>query len=334
MSDDFINDLVEIYARCETSEIKKDNSFIYLRDKHEENPIFQKQNQAAYEIKRRLEKRIQSQTSIKNQVCEALYLISQLIKSGDEDNIRFCYDLIRKIYCDSWGNSRWDYFDKSYQLLLDCHDYFLSFTSRNLTPHEINDPNRRYRRLISVILGRSRFKEAEEESSNLLAEAINHLLKSSGLKGFFYYDHEGDSQIVMEKLEKGYKKSLTFVQIIQKEIFLKPKNQENYCYYEFSHAKHEFSEYEAEIYLPMKERFFFVLAEKSYKNLADIWGEIPFDYIEWYEFVQSKDPFVLERPPTTQEIENHIEEIETNLIEKIRDVKRGIFRNVPQGNEN
>ncbi len=312
------NKLIEIFAHCNNiSNLKKNQDYIKLCHENLGRDWFNAERERVEKIYRSLGITVGKQSSLKNQVIEALILLNR-IKTQEEKNI--CYALIIKVYSNQWKNGKLDHFEKYYDALQKNYDYFLSFTDRNPTPEYDNYINVNYRYFIKKLLGKE-FNKANQKE-NLLARAIHYLLESSGnKKGFFYPQKEGDNQEVEEKLKSACEHCFVFIQLIQNIMFT-DGNETNYCHFEYCHARKCLAD---------KKEFIFLLAEKSHDSLKQIHRDVCFKYDEWYRDILERDKIILE--PTEKynqtEILKMIGKIRKNLVEKIDKIKWEIIEDVP-----
>jgi hypothetical protein len=85
-------------------------------------------------------------------------------------------------------------------MIMQARHYFLSFTNRNPGKPNLNQVNGNHQFFIIDSLGRSAYDGANLSERNLLAEAINHLLRNDAqLDGFYYPKHEEDNVYCGEK---------------------------------------------------------------------------------------------------------------------------------------
>ena len=137
-----------------------------------------------------------------------------------------------------WTEDQKNRFCDVAQKLIDGYDYFLSFTGRNPNRQVAKlRVNREYIEFIRDVLTDDMISTAKMDTDNLLAMAINALLKERRCEGFFYPDRRGDSKEVQKKLQIGCKESLSFVQLLDNEMFILSQNvDENYCHFEYLRA--------------------------------------------------------------------------------------------------
>jgi hypothetical protein len=317
----YTDQLIEIYARCDTDKVSEDPAYRQLCSENAGQALFNSEREKVEKIKQMLEKSVAKQSSFKNQVIEALISLNRtIIKPKNEEEIDICYTLIIRGYSKDWNQNQLDHFNKYYAALQHNYDYFLSFTDRNPDPECYNEINIRHQFLIKRILGSDNFKKANKKE-NLLARAIHSLLLRDGNKrGFFYPQKEGDNQKVEEKLRRACEHCFVFIQIIQNIMFA-CDNKTNYCYFEYCHA-HKC--------LAGKKGPIFLLAEKSHDSLIKRRDVHP-DYDEWYQETLDRDKIILE---TTENynpthISKLLDTIRKNLVEKIDKIKWEIIEDVP-----
>ncbi|MDJ0899387.1 MAG: hypothetical protein QNJ55_11305 [Xenococcus sp. MO_188.B8] len=314
----YTNKLIEIFAECDIDNLEENQDYIKLCHENNRKVWFDALRARIEKIKKRLEITVGKQSSLKNQVIEALTLLNRM-KTEEEKNI--CYELIIKEFSNQWQQSQLDHFKKYYNALQNNYDYFLSFTDRNPTrqygSYYLN-PNYEY--LTRRLLGKKFIKD--HEKVNLLARAIHYLLESRGnIKGFFYPQKEEDNQEVKAKLISACEHCFVFVQIIQNIMFADSKDSKNpnYCHFEYCHACK---------CLESKKRFIFLLAEKSHDSLKDFYRNVHPDCDEWYQDILSRDKIILQHAEK-KDVMKMIKTIRKNLVEKIDKIKWEIIEDVP-----
>jgi hypothetical protein len=317
---EFLGELVEIYASYPLSKIKNSSEYLKLCEQESKNPTFNRLRNVTEQIKLLLEHTVGIQSSGKGQVSESLMLMLRLANDKDKEFFNYCRKLIIKAYSKNWNQEQLDYFERISDILktLD-YDYFLSFTRRKRSSGGYNPVNNNYEHFIKAILGRHRFTHKERIEKNLLAESIHKILRDCGYNGFFYPEHIGDNQPVDPKVEQACKNSHIFIQLIQDVMFDKP-NVENYCFNEYNYVKDTFSE----------DQILFVLAEGSREKFVSR-SPVCLDYLDWYDHFKRKDIVILEFTTTwkQKDIDLLKKKIEEKICNKIKEYKDHLINNVP-----
>ena len=102
-SKECINKLIEIYAQCDINNLKKNQDYIELCSENNGEAWFDFERERVEEIKRFLEGTVKQQSSLNNQVIEALRSINRM---KTEEEINLCYKLIIKGYSNQWNRSQ------------------------------------------------------------------------------------------------------------------------------------------------------------------------------------------------------------------------------------
>jgi len=232
--------------------------------------------------------------------------------------------LIYKVLVTNWTKGQVAYLEEILQLIENCgNDYFLSFTSRKVNPNELNIVHLNYHHFIKHVLmprdWKQELNEAEQKNINLLARSINRLLCEK-LDGFYYPSHEGDNDIVEDKLKSNCCSSFAFIQIIQNVIFNAHSEKCNYCHIEYKYA----------IQSIVPELRLYVLAERSNEDLIKK-QFVDEEYEEWHYEVSQKNKIHL---PFTEsysikQLKDMRLSIEENLLNKIENHKDMLFKSIP-----
>lgn len=315
----FTKILIKLYSQNSIDELKEDQEYIKLVEANTGDRIFDYERMLIEDLKSELEVSVNIQTSIKDQVIEALYYSSQIIDPKDIHRAAVYYELVTNIYDQDWTTKEMEHFKFYHNALQSYDDYFLSFTNRKIDAKKNNAINRNYKFLIKSIITGDDYNKANQKD-NLLAKAINNLLKERGLNGFFYPEKEGDSKDVETKLMEGCKNSFVFIQIVQ-NIMFKKKDAYNYCHFEYKHVTTK---------VKVKKDIKYVLAENSIGDLIEK-KDVFFEYNLWYKDVFDKDKLTLENTPVKNQevVQIQRDNIREKLVKEIDRLKWEIIENVP-----
>jgi hypothetical protein len=218
----------------------------------------------------------------------------------------------------AWREDQRTRFCSVAQKLIEGYDYFLSFTGRNPNTHVAKlRVNREYDEFIHDVLTADKISSSKMDEDNLLATAIDALLKEQQRNGFFYPDRRGDGAIVRDKLKIGLKRSLSFVQLLDNEMFILDQDvKENFCYFEYQGA------------IENQLEMLFLL---PYANRADLLREEErlMDLDDWYQKILKVDLRLL--PPAPMLQKTSVSKIHTeiiNLAEQIRTARNAAIESV------
>ena len=323
----YTDQLIEIFAQCKIDELSNNEDYKKLLEQNENSRLLDAEIKRVKDIKQELEENVENQSSKKNQVIEALKCLNQWIVGKNEKEISICCKLIRKGYSMKWTESQRDHFQKYADALQNYWLYFFSFTGRNRDPEHDNDINKQHKFLIKNILGQDYYKKADKKNQNLLAEAINHCLKTSGNNvgkgGFYYLDHPGDNRDIEEKLKEECERCFVFIQLIQNIMFLQEEpGKNNYCHLEYKCACNR----------KTTKDFKFLLAEESLKHLIEKHNVYP-PYKTWHREISTKKKEFIHLEHTANYNRRHIEDqknkINKKLVEELDRIKWEIIEDVP-----
>lgn len=307
--------LLEIYSRQKADEVGDDPDYCALCERYEKDRPFDGLRNSIERTKRELESTVGIQNSPQESVKQALKALNKRRFSKPDREV--CLELIRKTYSGLWNDAQQDYFKEGSEQLMDWQDFFLSFTSRNPAPKQVNAVNTDHYYLIDHIIPGA-LEKNDLSKNNLLAEAIHCLLVNQPLRGFYYPTHKGKSEIVKEKLQEAARCSFAFVQLIQNHMFV---TYPNYCHFEYTEAT-QHDQHAA-------RRLIFVM-DGEYQNLIDE-GEIDFRLGNWYDDVKSRDPAEIKptRWPDPDVINENYQCLLTQVVQEVKNVKHRLFENVP-----
>lgn len=185
----------------------------------------------------------------------------------------------------TWRAEQTKRFERIASALIDGYDYFLSFTGRGIAQGARLRVNREYEAFIGIVLDATVLQKANWSEDNLLAFAIDALLRERSLKGFYYPDRRGDSAQVLAKLEDGVDRAISMVQLLDNVMFMStPTDDQNWSYWEFKRALH----------CQLSLLFLFPYAKRD-----DLLAEADRlqDLDDWYQRVRSADLRILPVAP-------------------------------------
>lgn len=326
---DYKEKLIDMYANTSVENLANNNDFIKLCKQNEDDWDFLKFRRKIAIFKERLD-RIIGNRSPRVQVNAALHYLRKKVAHSkkplkksdlnkDEYNdFNSCKKYIFKAYSKNWNTEQKTYFTENAEKILTYFDYFLSFTRRNPSQGQPNSINIHYMPFIAKYLRDSDVKnEKKLVGENLLAKALNRILTDFDLFGFFFPDHEGNNEKVIEKLEYASMHSFIFIQLLQPIMFKKREDdRENYCFIEYNLVKGNDD-----------NRILFVLADRSREKFLDCscW----YEYDEWFEHIEQKDIVVLTPAKDLNDIEVFERKIEKNIRDKILGFRDKLFDKVP-----
>lgn len=329
----FTETLIGCYAMYGVENVHQSKEYKTLYNKHKGDYIFNKERERIEDLKRDIEKEVDEKSSTsRDQIINALKLLDKKFSPKgspkSKEDVEYIYKLILKTYGNNnrWSEDQLAYFKNVYKAITTYMDYFLSFTKRKSTKNQPNIVNSNHKYLIRHILQLTprEFGSVSKENKNLLAEAINYLLRShkQQLRGFYYPEHEHDNRIVEEKLSDASGKTFVFIQIIQNVMLSKNFPCEpNYCFFEYCETKRNISD---------DQRILFILAEGSLEDIVtknDIWE----NYDNWYDEMEKKDKIILEYTESynLKQIKGLKNEIKKKLLDKVSETKRKMINEVP-----
>jgi hypothetical protein len=232
--------------------------------------------------------RQQLDKSARDQVIYCLNAVRRAFSPAHRALVR---ELARRSLGADWSAGQLAHFDALGEVFVDGHDFFLSFTGRNPSQgHAILRVNRDYEAFIARVLTHDYRAKADAARDNLLAEALNWLLRSDHrLAGFYYPDRKGDSAEVRKKLEEGCRRSLAFVQLLDNEMLL-PQDDgvENYCHWEYRLAVER--ELEILFLFPYAKREELLPPEDRAEEVADWYARVAAADLRLLPLARDSDP--------------------------------------------
>lgn len=323
-----LHELVRIYSIYHEYNAMGCPEYCSLCETYQDVAWFNESRKKIETLRRQVDSRIKIHKSAKGQILESLVFLNKKKKGRDLVGFQYGKEMISAIFNNHWTSDQITYFQEYSNLIEVCdHDYFLSFTSRKPNQDEINILHSRHEHFIRDVLMISNWKKelshAKLNKTNLLARAINRLLNAQSLTGFYYPNRFEDNSILEDKLRKGCESAFSFVQIIQNIMFVKPpKDQPNYCFWEFDFMT-------TQLQIP-ESRKFYILAEYSRNDLIPFW-DVNEEYETWHQEVTQKDNIHLEPTQSRSHIaiKQNKKKIRESLVKLIYEQKDRIFRNVP-----
>ncbi len=315
-----IEQLLDIYAHSKYNLIGQDTAYRQLFKQYGSKLWFEEAQAKIAKVKTWLEENVAIQKSTKNQVIECLRLLRKRKANDDEVGYKYALKLIKTMFFNNWKSTQQIFFEDTCQIMENCpDDYFLSFTDRRDQADEIDMLHLNHQYFIRHILGidsKRAWLKRVKENKNLLAEAINKILRHR-LKGFYYHWHKEDNSIVETKLEQRCKKCFAFIQLVQNILFEKPERT-NYCHCEYVYAEQQ-----------NKSRLY-ILAERSHDDLKDI-NDVDEQYDKWLKEIKSKDKVQLKctEIPNPKLVRDMKDKIVDKIAKKIQSERKQLFENVP-----
>lgn len=268
MPESMLDGLISVYSRhtVRDKSVHSGDDYKQLCDRFSGSPAFDALRSRTERDKKELETQLSGQTP-QLQVKLALIGVRRRRSSPSEAQSGFS-KLALLSYGESWSATQREYFTTWSERIFGSVDYFLSFTNRNLTPELPNIVNTNHEFFIrSRIDG---WDSRDKSRENLLALAVNYLLQSNALTGFFFPEHQDDSYVVTRKLQQECRRALVFIQIVQGAMFI---DSPSYCGLEYDAAEGA---------LPPKPRIFILAEERlpaGHIVHPDLW--------DWYASVSS-----------------------------------------------
>jgi len=313
MMPSIVEKLVELYAKGPVAQVHADADYQALCAQNVGDTAFNGERLRIENLRDSIDESIGPRTSYRDQVQFALRLLRRIPKDEGQAH---CRSLILKTYGAKWSDPQREYFEKKSLLLVEAKDFFLSFTSRNPAAPGLNQINRNHEFFIKDRIGVAAYNKADLGKQNLLAEAIYQLLQDQQLAGFYYPLHEGNNKEVEEKLRGNCIRCLSFVQLVQGEIFRyldAPKR--NWCHFEFT-----------EVEAIDTERILFVKIDDPIRG-----ENINLSFDRWYRRFRARDPLMLERTRRydTRLIDENFDKITKQLSEQITNTFDRICTQIP-----
>lgn len=310
-------ELIEIYSETKVVEIEESKSFQELCKKYQNAEGFEPERLRIHFFKKELEEYCREQTN-KSQIRLCLKLLS---REKDQENRLAYHDLIIKAYWIYWSDAQKKHFDKAFTILNGDVYFFLSFTNCNSTPEYASKVNRENRFFLEDIFYPDKiFETGAPSQNNLLAKAIHHYLQGQGIQGFYYPEHEGESNNVKIKLQKYCHKALTFLQLIQGTMF--EYKTPNFCHFEYEEALK--SEVCCKRIYVMGEERNDILARRN-----TIFG----GWLNWFDEALN-DVDALQLIPTRYRddsaVKKNHEAVKNKIVRQIETIRDNLFAEIPE----
>jgi hypothetical protein len=301
--------LVTLYARNGVSGVKACDEFRTLVATHEASDNFNVEREMVEVAQTNLEATVACQHSYREQVIQSLKQIRRV--RADKSRFPIYRDLVREGYAHVWSDGQRTSFEEACTVLAEWGDFFLSFTSYNPAKPGINPINQDHELLFGVDVGKTRDREVVEK--NLLAEYLYGRLLNGGYSGY-YYLHDVDPREVIPTLIGRAKRSIAFVQLLQRSMFR--RYPDNYCFEEFRAAAERAS-----------RALVFVMSEPREAFVAMV--DVPDDLMIWHQTALSHAAVVLAPAQTSADVRENIWKIEKLLIGAIEAAHRRLLDSVP-----
>jgi len=303
--------LIAVYAKGVVDDVHASPEYASLCAANKDNPAFTAERSLVEEMRSRVDATLSAGQNVRDLVATALSIIWNLRKNKERNVYR---KLILQTLAPVWETKQRDYFTKKSLTLIAAREYFLSFTSRNLGYPNQNVINANHREFIKEAIGSNRYESADKGKENLLAAAVDHLLRSNRrLDGFFFPKHLGDNKVVEKKLLENCEQALSFVQLIHEEIFRFTDPLQNWCFFEFNTVS------------GLNKPLIFVQVEENIDgaNLYD-------DYRKWFTAFSARDPIKLvdTRWADRKPIESNLASVR-DLGDQILQSLHAVYANVP-----
>ncbi|HWM26258.1 MAG TPA: hypothetical protein VNP98_15695 [Chthoniobacterales bacterium] len=308
---DLQEELIAVYAKGSVDEVHASPEYAKFYDTNKGKPGFAAERGLVEEMRSRVDATLSAGQNVRDLVATALSIIWNLRKDKERNVYR---ELILEAMAPVWETKQRDYFKEKSLTLIAAREYFLSFTSRNLGYPNQNVINANHREFIKEAIGSNRYESADLGKENLLAAAIDHLLRSNRrLDGFFFPKHLGDNKLVEKKLLENCEQALSFVQLIQEEIFRFTDPVRNWCFFEFNAVSGS------------NKPLIFVQVEEKIDG-ADLYV----DYGKWFTAFSARDPIKLvdTRWADRKPIESNLASIR-DLGDQILQSLHAIYASVP-----
>jgi hypothetical protein len=305
--------LVELYSMGPIEKVHASPTYQKLCQDHEGDRAFDGERNMVESLRIRIDDWLESRESYQKQVEFGLRLFRKLKPLEREA----CRELILLTYGKRWEVAHRSYFEEKSVFMSNASDYFLSFTNRNPNKPGLNLVNRNHQFFIIDVLGSPRYDSADRSQENLVAEAINSLLKGRGFNGFYYPKHAEDNTEVETKLRENCARALAFVQLVQEDIFRYYEGSHNWCYFEYEVAR-----------CTGADRILFVQLDPEIRAEG-----IFIDFEPWFKlFSQRQDALKLgwTRWQIPAAIDENFEKVRVNLANQIERSRDQIYLGVPR----
>lgn len=262
--------LVEIYAKDLTEEPETRADFKALDEAHGTNDAFKRARGALRKYRPII-------VSIKDQhtQLQAIACLHAVKEEASPLSRAVISELALQALSAKWTAKQVERFRRITAALIGGYDYFLSFTGRNpLKARAVLRVNRDYEEFISKVLDPKLIAGADRTQDNLLANVLDALLTlDHGLRGFFDLKRRGNSAPVLLELEEACELSLSFVQLLDNEMFVVQQNvKENYCHWEYGQAL--LNELSVLFLFPYADRNQLLAAAARHDDLADWYATV------------------------------------------------------------
>ncbi|MCP4566710.1 MAG: hypothetical protein GY841_03915 [FCB group bacterium] len=310
------DELIQLYGGGKIAMVEQGHDFKSLCSRCQEIEGFEAERRRIHSFKARLEGLCREQTFDK----QVEYCLKFLSGEKNEKNRTDFHALIKIAYWGNWSEAQREYFDKAYTIIEGNVYFFLSFTTRNNTPEEVNAVNQENRHFLQEVFLADKLSDVGDHSKeNLLAKAIHRYLRNQGISGFYFPEHEGESNDVKAKLLDNIKNSMIFLQLIQGVMF--DYKTPNYCHFEYKEAVK--SEVCCKRIYIMGEQRADVLARKNIVNR---------EWLPWFnEAVKKVD--ALQLIPTQFRCDEAIKEnhdaLKDKIVRQIERIRKDLFENIP-----
>lgn len=301
--------LIDLYAGGTVDEAHEQHDFVELREQAGRARTFDAVRQQVESLARELEGRMDGQTP-RGQLRMALRAANRR-RGADTEEEEVFTTFVQKSYAIDWSDGQRAYFDRWAMRLIRGQDYFLSFTNRNRFPDQQNIVNKMHEFFIRKWI---EYEAMDRKARNLLALAIHYLLGSSDLDGFYYENHEKESNVVLPRLKREVDRALAFVQLVQGVMFT---SAPSYCHTEYCDARDS----------ELKKRFVFILADEVLIG-AD---KVRPPFLDWHADVEARHVYAV--PPSdvldSDRIRAVRDEIRDKVIAMVDEAREEIYDGAP-----
>jgi len=305
--------LIDLYSEATPAEVHESSAYKKLYDKWESVPGFKEEQDFIRELRVRIDQRLSNQRP-RDQVAVAL----KLLHGREQPLIRQTYRelLLQSNYAKAWSPPQLQYFKEQSLVVMQGVDFFLSYTKYNPNLGQANEINRRHKSFVREALQLSLRDFERQNKSNLVAEAIHHLLVNLPSYGFYESKkHDEDNQKIKEKLKTHLDHALAFVQLVQGAIFHHDPGS-NWCFFEYDVVRKSCA-----------DRILFVNIDQNFAT-----GALNAAFQTWYDEFAHVGAVIL--TPTTarsqrEVVNENIEKIRSTLGNQIDAAVNRVYSNVP-----
>jgi hypothetical protein len=311
-------ELIDLFAAHRVADIQNVPEYVAYCARNLDTLGFRAARDKTEVAKKAIEDRLDRQPNAAGQVRQALKLLESQ-RGLDFDRYS---ELISMGYKPAWSREQRVYFEHAARIIRSGNYFFLSFTSRG--PEGLGDKrvNRRYWHFIRRKIRRPTNGDLRER--NLLADAIDIMLRDESIDGFYYKRHDNDNSLVERKLREGCESCLVFVQLVDNAMFSPPKDP-NFCEFEYRHAL----DFIRQAGVPAEDRILFVVTERDKGDLPDP-DAVYATYRDWVTHILSKSAVYL--PPVADYDRQTIDEIKEKLaavVSQVKAAKKNMMERVP-----